>query len=178
MPVLKFFYKKLMVIYISICIAALVLYLSGYSFSIDFLDYLMIAIILLYPIVKFIKSPTQLWLKFLIVILVAAPFFLIGKDVLMILAFGSESTRKVQEWKVDGYKIVLTERIGWSGGWYDRYDLTTYKVWGLINKTIAYGHMERDSVGTVSCMIQFASDDYDNHDKYEFNSCTKILKKI
>jgi len=138
----------------------------------------MIAIILIYPIIKFIKSLTQLWLKILIVILAVAPVFLIRKDVLSLLAFGFESKRKVQEWKVDGYKIVHTERQGWSGGWYDRYDLTRYRIFGLINKTFAYGHQEENCPESVACKIQFEGDDNDNHNKYEFDSCTKILKKI
>jgi hypothetical protein len=175
MTVLTFFNKKLLAIYISICIVAVALYLTGYSFSIDFLNYLMIAIILLYPIIKFIKAPTQLWLKILILILIAAPFFLVGRDVRMLLAFGSESTRKLQEWKMDGYKIVLTERQGWSGGWYERYDLTRYKILGLINKTIAYGYPDANCPEAVPCKINFETDEDRGNRKYEFDRCINSL---
>jgi hypothetical protein len=177
MTVLKRFKKKLRLVYISVCIVGLFFYLTGYSFSFDFLDYSMVAIILLYPIVKFIQAPTPLWIKISITLLIIAPIILLADDILLIIAFGSESKRKVQEWKVDGHEIILTERQGWAGPPYERYDLVKYKALGLVNKTIAYGYPERDSTGTASCKVLFESESYDNSYRYEFDRCIKMLKK-
>lgn len=111
-------------------------------------------------------------------LLVIVPVILLADDILLIIAFGSESQHKVQEWRIDDYKIILTERQGWAGPSYERYDLTEYKALGLINKTIAYGYPERDSIGIPSCKIKFEEIKYGSNSKYEFDRCNKMLKKI
>lgn len=110
-------------------------------------------------------------------LLVIVPIILLADDILLITAFGSESKRKMQEWKIDGHKIVLTERQGWAGPPYERYDLIKYRALGLVNKTIAYGYPERDSTGTASCKVQLEAEGYHSRHKYEFDRCIKMLKK-
>jgi len=170
--------KRLRVGYFIVCIAAFILYATGYSFALDFLDWLLIAIIFLYPIIEFIKAPIKLWIKVLIALPIGILVFYSIKTIVFAIAFGSESKQMLRSWEVDEYKIILNKKQGWAGPPYKEYDLIKYRLWGLINKQVAYANYSDFDSPKDLCKILFQKDRVTNGITYEFDSCVKTIKKV
>lgn len=172
--------QKLRISYAIVCIAAIILYSTGYSFTLDFLDYMLAGTIIIYPIVEFIRSSIKLSIKILVGVLMAVLVVFIVKSLVFVNAFG-ESKRAILNWRVDGYKIILTKRQGWAGPPYKQYDLIKCRFFGLISKTIAHEWVSDFDFREDPCKIQFSEEEEYNPTAkftYEFDSCAKIVKKI
>ena len=162
--------------YIILCITGILFILTGYSFTLNVLDYVLWSIILLFPIVQFFRSEIPGWIKLMtvFVLFIAACFLSYG--IVVALAFGREENHTVRKWKMNGYSVTLSRRQGWAGPSYYRYDLARNRFFGLINKTVAesYPGMEL----TDSCKIEFQKDIYTNKILFEFDHCQQRINKV
>lgn len=161
--------------------------LTGYSFSFRPLNFLLLIIIVFYPIFKFIRSGIKKSLKIYLGLFLIISAIVIGWNVPVILTFGNESTlRNIQEWNVGNYKISLTEKQGWSGGPYLRYDLIRYRFFRIVKRTIAVGHPENrpfvvghpENQPKDFCKVKLEGDYYrDDIFIFEFDTCKLKLEK-
>jgi hypothetical protein len=177
MRVVNFSSKKLLLSYLTVCIIGIVFLLTGYSFTIDILDYTIIGIIILYPIGRFFLSRISIKIKVITALAAIIGICFIAWKVMVFIAFSTAGEkRKVQEWNVDGYRIVLTKRLDWAGPPYYRYDLSRTRVFGLITKTLAYSYPGTEL--TDSCTIHFKEDFDYGESLFEFDKCSGNIRKL
>jgi hypothetical protein len=177
MKTLKLPQNPILVIYLGLLLLGLTFGLTGYSFSFDPLNILLIIIVISYPILKFIRSAINSWLKIVIGLFLVISLILIFWNIPIMLAFGRESTLStIQRWNFSNYKISLTKKQGWAGGPYLQYDLIRYRFFRLVNKTIAVGYPEQNQEN--SCRIRLKEDYYSDISLFEFDTCRLKLEKM
>ena len=162
--------------YILLCLTGILFTLTGYSFTLDVLDYVLWGIILLFPIVQFFRSGIPGWIKLITVLLVFIAAIFLGEGILVAIAFGREESHTVQKWKLNGYSVTLSKRQGWAGPFYYRYDLAKNRLFGLINKTVAESYPGMELPG--SCKIEFQKDIYNDKILFEFDHCQQRITKV
>lgn len=145
---------------------------SGYSFRIGIINIILLIIVFSYPSIKFFLTPSAVWLKLAIVILLLGCVLLIKNTVLSLLAFGKEDKELVQEWNFPKSKVTLTKRQGWAGPVYYRYDLIRFKLFNTLAKSVAFGYMPDD--GADSCVINF-SEGEEYKKRFIFDKCKNSL---
>lgn len=170
--------KKIVFIgYLVLLLLGLSFCITGYSFTYASLDFLLVLLIISYPVIKFIRAAIRIWLKILIGAGIIISFIMIFWNVPVALAYGREATIfRIREWNVDDYRVTLSQKQGWAGGPYLQYDLVRYRLLGLANKTIAIGHPysgEKDY-----CSVILKEDYYSDKILFEFDTCNKMLQKI
>ena len=164
--------NSLLIIY-CICVAGfVVLKISGYSFRVTILNTLLLLIVLSYPTIRFFLTSSATWVKLIIVISLIGGILLVKYTVLSLFAFSKEEVKLVQEWKFQKSKVVLTKRHGWAGPPYFRYDLIRFKLFNILEKSVAFGYPPES--GVDNCLISF-SEGEESTQRFVFDKCKKNL---
>jgi hypothetical protein len=169
--------KSLLIGYLGLLLIGLLFCFTGYSFSFRPLNLLLLLLIISYPVVKFFRASVSAGIKVLIGLIFTTALVLICWNIPVLLAFGKESTlRHIQQWDVGQYKVLLNKKQGWAGPPYLEYELTRYRFFRIISKTVAVGYPAQNEGD--SCKIKLKEDTYSNNLIFEFDTCTAMLKKI
>jgi len=169
-----FFSTRIVVIsYFSILLTGMLLLLTGYSFSSKVLNIATIAIIIIYPIIRFSSSRIRLWIKISISLFVVLFLVFALWDLPVLIAFAREKEQTIQTWNLGEKKVYLVQRQGWAGPSYREYDLKDFKIFGLIVKTIAYAYPS--SLSNDVCKVEFNSDNHSAKPIYVFDACNGKL---
>jgi|SRR5688572_25819665 len=163
--------KQVQYAYIAVCTVVFIQLITGYCFTIQLVNIVLFVIVFGYPFVRFFIAQIPAWIKILVGLIIVGATILIANEVLIFLAFGTESEKKINVWKLDNRKIILTRRQGWAGPSYLRYDLVDHKFFGLFSKTIAYGYPD-----TEPCKITFENNN--GGKSFEFDTCKNLLMKV
>lgn len=168
--------KKILISYICVLVFGIFLLLTGYSFNWRFLNFLLIIVVVLYPIILFLISSIGISFKILAVAMVLGIGGLIRHLVLPFMAFSSNEVTLVEKWYADGYIITLTENLGWSGPPHFKYELSQSRFFYSVHKSIGYAY-----AGTTldsSCVVKFSELDTKAVSYIQFDKCLNTIAKV
>ncbi len=97
-------------LYIAVCAIIFTQLITGYSFTIKYINTILIVLLFSYPLIRFLIAQIPAWLKVLVVLTIVGAIILIANNVLILLAFGTESETKMKSWKLNNRRVVLTKR--------------------------------------------------------------------
>ena len=141
---------------------------SGYSFTFGFFNYLLWLIIILNGILELNILIRLRWIKITLLTLGILGFLIYSTYFYIGYSFLKESVTRVEKWRIDNYEIVLTNRIGWAGPQYYRYDLNKYILADIFKKKMDKYYQGRELSDT--CEIVFINAEVN------FNKCLKKIK--
>jgi len=159
--------------YFALITIAVILLLTGYSFSWNSINYLLISIIIIYPIIKFYQTSIARWVKITMIVLLFSLIGLIVYYVLPFLAFASGDVKIIEKWQTKGYTMVLERRLDWAGPSYYKFVLHQEKLFGLFNKKI--GDKSPETGVDFTCNITFSKTDFRNF-SIEYDTCKNTIK--
>ena len=160
-------WKKLNYFFYGLLVSGVLLLITGYSFSWDFLNYFLATLIVLYPIVRFFMSPLSIGSKIVISIFCLLVIGIGLYGYAFARAFG-EHEENIRSWKAPGYAMILKSKIGWAGPPYKEYDLYRRPLLGIIEKNISSEYHDPDKEDP--CMIRFS---LLSGKKLVFNKCSR-----
>ncbi len=155
----------------------LTLLLTGYSFTWDILDYLTIAIIAVFPVVKFFSVLKPTWVKVTVSVFSLIGICIAGYYIIIYVAFYTAGDKeKMQNWSVDNFDIELTHRQDWAGPTYYRYDLKRTIIFGIFEKTLAQNYPGTNLSDT--CIVDFKKFYNYGDPVYTFDKCEQTIKEL
>jgi hypothetical protein len=166
--------KYVFIIYLGLLLLTLVFILTGYSFTFKPLNILLLLLVIVYPIVLLFRSSIKTWLKILAGLSIISLVILVCSGIVTAIAFGGSKLRTIEKWRINNYKIVLTERQDWVGPAYKQYQLWRYRVFGLVNKSIGVGSENREN----PCLINIKEEYNSNTILFKFDKCQSTLEHI
>ena len=170
--------KKIVTAYAVIVALVVISNMTGITFSCDTVNYLIVGIVFLYPIILFtsglkLKEVDYLKLSLGIMVFVVL-FILLAQPAMLIFGFLHIERKRVQIWKVDNYKIELTSQLGWAGPPSYHYILKRNLVLNLLEQRIGHSY---PGAMVDSCMVDFVKFNSDDP-IYRFDECNLEVKKI
>lgn len=168
--------QKIFLIYLVVLAFGIFLFLSGYSFSLEFLNYLLVSILIAYPIVQFYRPSLGVLVKIIASFLTLIIVGIVAYYLLHLLAFASGDVTVIKKWRTGGYIITLTKRIDWAGPPYCRYDLSRARFFGLIHKNIDYAYLGSE-LGSM-CKVRFHERPTYKEAVIEFDKCANTIRRL
>jgi len=159
------------IIFLTSIICLLARFITGYSFSIDLLDNLVIGIIIILAIIYYFFFYVNInsLLILAIVIIMLFPF---GYGYLLTYFLTSE--KKLDTNAVKNYRITEIEEEYWTTTYY-RYDLEKTVLFGFFEKKIAKS--DRQSQKSNTCIMDFQSLKNDKR-VYQVDKCKPVKVTI
>lgn len=157
-------------VYFALGALKLVLLVTGYSFAWGVFDYLVIGLLIGYPIALFFLRASPFSSQVVVVILVLVVLSPIGYFIFFYFSVtGGASEESIETWSVGNYRIALTHRQDWAGPAYYRYTIKKTIMRGIFTKILA--HSYKGSTLPDSCDVTFKG--YYNGGKsvYTFDKC-------
>ena len=166
--------KNILLIYASVAALGLILLISGYSFSIDLFDYLLVGTLILTPVIFLIIYLKKMIVRIVVSLLFLFVFCFVAYIIMVGAAFSSTHQECIKTWKVKSYRIELTYRQAWAGPPYYQYDLKRVFLFGIFDKTIYQNNPGMALKDT--CIIEFPEHGRRNT-VYRFDQCKETLEK-
>jgi len=156
-------------IFLTSIIYLLARFVTGYSFSIDLLDNLVIGIIIILPIIYYLFYYLNLYnlLIIVVVVIILSPF-----GYCYLFAYSLSSEKKLDTYAIKNYRITEIEEEYWTTTYY-RYDLEKTVLFGFFGKKIAKS--DRESQKSNICIMDFKSLKNDKR-IYQADKCKNTLE--
>lgn len=168
--------KQLIFVLLISVLLGIIFIISGYSFSINFFDFLLVGIIIIVSVILFVVYFKKRILKIIITVLIIVGFSAIAYPLFLFAVFSSDSEVKhIESWRVDNYEIELINRQDWAGPSHYVYSLRKKLAFGVLEKTIAKEYPGQFL--SEDCIVQFRERVYPQKLLFQFDKCSETLTK-
>jgi len=161
--------RRLAFLIISIVVFKLILVITNYRFSSNYLNYALVTLVVFGGFHLFLKLRIPKWVKIvsMIVAIGGAGYVVIGAAPYIIM--GTDDVELINKWNYEKYQVRLTSRMGFSGPGSYRYDINRPALFGLIYKNLDQTNVSY--IGTEDCLVEFS------RTNMTFDKCEVIIKK-